>query len=66
MAYVSLETTLSCVRCKRKMVTDIELYTRLVAVEQRLSSLEQLLIRLYNVVTELATRILQAQRASIT
>ena len=48
------------------MVTDIELYTRLVAMEQRLSSLEQLLIRLYNVVADLANRILLAQRASIT
>ena len=66
MAYVSIETTLSYVRCKRKMVTDIELYTRLAAMEQRLSSLEQILIRLYNVVTDLANRILQAQRASIT
>ena len=41
------------------MISDVELYTRIAALETRLSSVEQIMIRLYNTVMKLLAHVRQ-------
>ena len=47
------------------MLSDVELYTRLAALETRLSSMEQIMIRLYNTIMELLSHIRQHPHRAI-
>ena len=47
------------------MISDVELYTRIAALETRLSSIEQIMIRLYNSVMELVAHIRQHPHRAI-
>ena len=39
------------------MISDVEMYTRISAIETRMSTLGQLILRLYNVIMDLVTHI---------